>query len=281
LGFVPSLPSVQKHLLDVRVKKLTRPTLINAVHHALQPLPFVHCLWEGGSTSFGADDEWSDVDLQCEVDDDKVGAAFEAVEAALAEVAEISLTFVVPEPTWHGHSQRFYRFKNADAWLMLDLCVMKRTAAYKFNEPTIHGRPRILFDRSGLFGINVVRTKQDAFEARLRGRIASLRGRFAMFQVLVEKEGWRKRPIDALHFYQGLTLAPLVELLRIKHDPLRHNWSNRYLHRVLPATEAERLERLMYVANPKQIPAKRKEAEEWFNQLANELDARPALLTTG
>jgi hypothetical protein len=266
---------------DGAVKKLTRPALLEAVHRALEPLPFVHCLWEGGSTSFGADDEWSDVDLQCEVDDDKVGATFDAVESALAKIAKVSLTFVVPEPAWHGHGQRFYQFANADAWLMLDLCVMKRTAAYKFNEPIIHGRPRILFDRSGLFGVNVVRTNHGAFEAKLRGRVTALRARFAMFQILVLKENWRGRPIDALHFYQGLTLAPLVELLRIKHDPLRHNWSNRYLHRVLPAAEAKRLQGLMYVTNPKQIPAKRKDAEDWFNQLADELDARPALVTPG
>ena len=257
---------------------LTRPALIAAVRGALEPLPVVHCLWEGGSTCFGRNDEWSDVDLQCEVDDDQVGAAFDAVEAALAAVAETSLCYRVPEPAWHGHSQRFYRFANAAPWLMLDLAVMKRSAAHKFNEPAIHGKAGVLFDRSGLFGINVVRTDRAAFETRLRARIESLRIRFAMFQVLVEKETWRGQPIDALHFYQGLTLAPLVELLRIKHDPLRHNWGNRYLHRILPPAEAKRLQSLMYVSTPKQIPAKRLKAEAWFEELATQLVGQPRLV---
>lgn len=257
---------------------LTRPALIAAVRGALEPLPFVHCLWEGGSVCFGCNDQWSDVDLQCEVDDERIAAAFDAVEAALARVAETSLRFVVPEPAWHGHSQRFYRFANAEPWLMLDLCVMKRGAAHKFNEPAIHGQAGVLFDRSGLFGSNVVRTDRAAFETRLRGRIESLRARFAMFQVLVEKETWRRNPIDALHFYQGLTLAPLVELLRIKHDPLRHNWGSRYLHRILPAAAAKRLQKLMFVGTPRQIPAKRTEAAAWFEELAAELEARPRLI---
>lgn len=260
------------------MKRLTRPALIAAVRGAVEPLPFVHCLWEGGSAAFARADQWSDVDLQCEVDDDRVGAVFDAIEAALANVAKTALVYRVPEPAWHGHSQRFYRFANADAWLMLDLCVMKRSAAYKFNEPAIHGAGGVLFDRSGLFGINVVRTDRAALEEKLRARIGSLRTRFAMFQVLVEKETWRSQPIDALHFYQGLTLAPLVELLRIKHDPLRHNWGNRYLHRTLPAADAKRLEKLMYVGTPKQIVAKRTAAEQWFEELVTELTDRPRLV---
>ncbi len=257
---------------------LQRPALIAAVRGALEPQAFVHCLWEGGSTGFSRADAWSDVDLQCEVEDDRVADTFAAVEAGLRRVAEISLCFAVPEPAWHGHSQRFYRFANADPWLQLDFCVMKRSSADKFNQPEIHGAAGILFDRSGLFGRNVVRVDRPALEVRLRGRIAALRTRCAMFQVLVEKETWRGNPIDALHFYSGLALAPLVELLRIKHDPLRHNWGNRYLHLTLPPADAARLQGLMYVAAPEDIPAKRAAAAAWFEALAAELDARPRLV---
>ena len=257
---------------------LTRAALIVAVRGALEPLPFVHCLWEGGSAGFGRVDEWSDVDLQAEVDDDRGAATFEAVEAALARIAQISLLFVLPEPAWHGHSQRFYQFANAERWLLLDFCVMKRGAAYKFNEPAVHGACHVLFDRSGLFGAKAVQTDRAALEQKLRARIGQLRTRFAIFQVLVDKEVWRAQPIDALHFYQGLTLAPIVELLRIKHDPLRHNWGNRYLHRTLPANEASRLAHLMFVPDIAAIPTRRAEAETWFNALVAELAARPSLV---
>lgn len=257
---------------------LTRSALIAAVQSAVEPLPFVHCLWEAGSASFGRADQWSDVDLQCEVDDDRVAAVIDAVEAGLAPVAEIALRYDAPPPTWHGHTQRFYRFANAEPWLMLDLCVMKRSAAYKFNEPSIHGRARVIFDRSGLFGVNAIRTNRSALEAQLRDRLASLRGRFAMFQVLVEKEAWRRQPLDAHYFYQAFTLAPLVELLRIKHDPLHHNWGPRYLHHALPPAEARRLAKLTYVGSPQQIIAKRAEAAAWFEQLADELAGRDPLV---
>ncbi|MBS0633401.1 MAG: hypothetical protein JSS11_15945 [Verrucomicrobia bacterium] len=256
---------------------LTRAVLIATIRDTLEPLPFVHCLWEGGSTGFDRADRWSDVDLQCEVDDERVADIFASVEAALSRVAEISLCFKVPEPAWHGHSQRFYRFANAEPWLMLDFVVMKRGAAHKFNEPEVHGTCPVLFDRSGLFE-NPIRTDRAALETKLRDRIAMFRARVAMFQILIEKEGWRGQAIDALHFYQGLMLSALVELLRIKYDPLRHSWGNRYLHRTLPPAEAARLQSLMFVASPAEIPAKRAEAEAWFNALADELDARPRLV---
>lgn len=257
---------------------LTRAELISCVRRALEPQAFVHCLWEGGSAGFARTDQWSDVDLQCEVDDDKVCATFDCVEAALAEVSEVLLRFLVPEPTWHGHSQRFYRFANAEPCLMLDFAVIKRSATYKFNEPEVHGKIGVLFDRSGLFGINVVRTDRSAYESRLRGRIEMLRTRVAMFGILVEKEGRRGHAIDALHFYEGLIIAPLVELLRIKHDPIRHNWGNRYLHGTLPPAEAKRLEKLMYVGTPRQIEAKQKEATAWIEDLASELTTRAKLV---
>ncbi len=257
---------------------LTRPALVAAVRSAVEPLPFVHCLWEAGSTSFSRADQWSDVDLQCEVDDDRVADTFAAVEAGLARVAEISLRFIAPEPVWHGHSQRFYGFANADRWLQLDLCVMKRSAAYKFNEPAVHGEANVLFDRLGLFRERVVITDRAAVEARLRARLPALRARVALFQVLVEKESWRGSHIDALHFYNGLTLSPLVELLRIKYDPLRSTWGNRYLHRILPAADAARVQRLMFVASPEEIPGKRAEAVAWFEELASELEARQQLV---
>ncbi|MDB6127202.1 MAG: hypothetical protein JWM35_1098, partial [Verrucomicrobia bacterium] len=77
---------------------------------------------------------------------------------------------------------------------------------------------------------------------------------------------------------QGLNVAPLVELLRNKYDPLRHNWGNRYLHRTLPAADAQRLEKLIYVGTPKQISAKRVAAAEWFEDLATELERRTRLV---
>ena len=43
----------------------------------------------------------------------------------------------------------------------------------------------------------------------------------------------------------------------------------------------DRRQRLMFVAAPKEIPAKRAEAAAWFDALAAELEARPRLVPPG
>lgn len=258
------------HILD-------RALLLNTVRSALACLPWVDALWEGGSAAFDRDDQWSDLDLQAAVDDAQVAPTFAAVEAALHDVATINLTYVVPEPAWHGHSQRFYRFAEAPPWLLLDFCVMRRSNPNKLIEPELHGTARVLIDRTGLFR-DPPKIDRAGLETKLQAKLAQLAVRFEMFQTLVTKEVWRDHPLDAAYFYQSLTLAPLIALLRLKHDPIRHDWSARYLHHLLPPADAARLTRLTYLADTAEIPAKQTEAVAWFRQLAGELKVQPRLI---
>jgi len=257
---------------------LDRALLLHTVRSALESQPWVNALWEGGSAAFGRDDQWSDVDLQADVPDAQVAETFAVVEASLGKVAETELVFVVPEPAWHGHSQRFYRFADAPPWLILDFCVIRQGNPYKLIEPELHGAARVLFDRTGLF-FHPPKLDRVALETKLQAKLAQLIVRFEMFQTLVTKEVWRNHPLDAAYFYQSLTLAPLIALLRLKHDPIRHDWSARYLHHLLPADEAAKLTQLTYLAEAAEIPAKQTEAVAWFHQLAGELKVQPRLIS--
>jgi len=42
---------------------VTRSSILSALRAALEPLPFVHAMWEGGAAAFGRVDEWSDGDF--------------------------------------------------------------------------------------------------------------------------------------------------------------------------------------------------------------------------
>jgi hypothetical protein len=46
-------------------------------------------MWEGGSESFGRTDDWSEIDLQLDVGDDRVDHAIRTVESALAALSPI------------------------------------------------------------------------------------------------------------------------------------------------------------------------------------------------
>lgn len=249
---------------------LTRQDITQAVVAALEPHEFIYAIWEGGSAAFNRADQWSDIDLQVDVADEQVAQVFELVEAALTSLAPLELKYEIPQPAWHGHHQTFYRLQGAPPWLFLDLAVIKHSAANKFLEPEIHGQAIFYLDRANV-AASPTPLDRDALAQRLKARVASSRQMFELFQVLVSKEVWRGNPIDALAFYHSLTLRPLVELLRIKYDPTRHNFGPRYLYVTLPPEVAARLERLYFPVERADIEVKRSAAAEWFMALADEL----------
>ena len=51
---------------------LTRREILAALVRTFEPLPFVYAMWEGGAAAFNRTDEWSDIDVQFDVDDARV-----------------------------------------------------------------------------------------------------------------------------------------------------------------------------------------------------------------
>jgi hypothetical protein len=117
----------------------------------------------------------------------------------------------------------------------------------------------------------VARLDLNDLNKRLRDRIASLRVTFEMYQILTLKELNRGNPLEALAFYNGYTLRPLVEVLRMRYDPTRYNFHTRYIHYNLPAEVVRILESLFFVANTEDIRAKRAQAETWFYETLEQI----------
>ena len=76
-------------------------------------------------------------------------------------------------------------------------------------------------------------------------------------------------------FYHGYTLRPLLQALRILHDPTRHNFHTRYVHYDLPEEVVAGLRRLFFVADADDLVAKRDEAEKWFSEVMDEISDGP------
>ena len=93
------------------MKDISREAIIKILVDALEPLEYVYALWEGGAAGFDRVDEWSDIDIHVDADDDHVGDVFQAAEMAMSSVSQIAQKYEVPQPTWHGHSQAFYKLK--------------------------------------------------------------------------------------------------------------------------------------------------------------------------
>jgi hypothetical protein len=250
-----------------------REDVLRALRGALEPLPHVLAMWEAGAVSFDRVDEWSDIDLQVACEDDRVEEVLRTVDETLENLSPVDVRFRLPEPTWHGHAQVFYRLEKASPYLMLDFVVMKASAEEKFLQREVHGTPRVYFDKSGV-------VKYAAFDAAgladsLRKRVAELRQLFDLFQVLTLKELNRGNTIEAIAFYHAYTIRPLINALRILHDPTRHNFHTRYLHYDLADEDVKRLNGLMYVADAGELRAKREAAEAWFGEVMDAIGEGP------
>jgi predicted nucleotidyltransferase len=257
---------------------ITRPVLLTALRQALEQQATVLAAWEGGSAAFGSDDALSDIDAVAVVANDSVELTFNAVEAELALLAPIALRYLVPSAP--GYAQRFYRLQGAPEHLVVDLVFIRESDPLLFREVELHGHGLTWFDRAGVLTERHLDAEQDTAQAR--ARIAALRAAFDMFQHIPAKERQRGRAVDALTFYQGMTLRPLAEALRLLHCPQRRVFGVRYLARDVPADVCQRFEALSFVRDLQDLEAKHAQAQAWFWQCLHRLEAEgPGAARTG
>ena len=72
---------------------VAREAILNALREQLEPVKYVNAMWEGGAASFKRVDQWSDMDLQIDVADDRVADTFVAMEQALTRLSPIDLKY--------------------------------------------------------------------------------------------------------------------------------------------------------------------------------------------
>jgi hypothetical protein len=93
-----------------------------------------------------------------------------------------------------------------------------------------------------------------------------------MFNNFTQKEINRGNYLEAVDFYRGVTLASLVEALRIKHYPVHYDFRMRYIHYELPSEVLKRLRHLFFVENEKKLQEKYLEATDWFHEILSTID---------
>lgn len=250
---------------------LTRQQIVDTLQNALHELPAVRAAWLGGSDATGRTDRYSDIDCLVLVEDDAVESVFTAVAAALDALSPIEQQYRIPEPTWHGHSQIFYRLQDAPPWLLIDMALLKTSSPphNRFLEPERHGHQQILFDRD-----NAVRPApfdRASHEATIKARLPHLAARFELFHIFVDKAIWRQDAPDAISSYHAMTLRPLVELLRMRHCPDRYDFGMRYLQRDLPPEVYQQIERLFYCGDLAHLARNQEAAMSLFRNTLGEL----------
>jgi len=239
-----------------------RQRILETVIATLEPEDFVLALWQGGSAAHGYTDEWSDIDIQVIVEDDRVQETFDILEESLNTLCEVRLKWRVPEPTWHGHSQCFYQLEGTSPFLFIDFVVLKQSHPNYFLEVERHGKVAIAFDKANLL-VPPPFNRSEHF-SRMQERFVTLRKTFDFFQILVKKEINRGHLVAAISNYHAYTLQPLVELMGMVYRPDRYDFKTKYFYRDFPTVVVARVEPLYCVMNLADLTLKQQRAELFF-----------------
>lgn len=250
-------------------KESVRGKIIWALACFLKPLDYVHAFYEGGAAAFGRVDEWSDIDVYVVVDDNKVDSTFVVVEEALRSVSPITEKYLVQQLPWPGVFQAFYRLRDASEYLLIDLAILQLSSKEKFLEPQIHGDVVFHFNKSSR--IKPAPLNMDKFAEKMRGRLERLQARFKMFNIFVQKEINRGNSLEAYDLYYNISLASLVEALRMKHNPMHYDFRMQYVHYELPMETVNKLQNLFFVENIDDLQEKYRKASEWFLETTSEI----------
>lgn len=251
-------------------KGLTRQIITQTLVDALESLDYIYAFWEGGAAAFKRIDEWSDIDLYLVVDDKKVDESFFVVEKALKTLSHIQQKYEVDHPPESGLFQAFYRLEDTNEYLVIDLAVFKLSSPNKFLEPEIHGNVVFYLKKSDRIKPPPLDT--DAMIRKVQKKLERLRAKFDMFNNFIQKEINRGNHLEAIDFYRVLTLASLVEALRIRYNPLHHDFKMRYIHYELPSRIIKRLGYLFFVNNERDLQEKYHDATKWFEEIVSEID---------
>jgi predicted nucleotidyltransferase len=241
---------------------MQRQEILELLKEKLPTFDSILAAWVAGSAAFGRVDEWSDIDLSVLAAEGEVDNAFSSIESLLTSISPIELMHPVLQSPWPGLKQRFYRLKDLGEFLLFDIAVFQPSSPDLFLDEARHGKAIVLFDKVG--AVKPPSFDEAALKQKIQERLSVLKTQFPMFQMLSKKELRRGNFVEALEFYRNYTLRPLVEVIRIKHDPARYDYHIRYLRYDVPVEARQLLESLYYVSSPDELEEKRALAEARF-----------------
>src|SRR5262249_26027420 len=144
-------------------------------------------------------------------------AILDAFEAALTTAAPLAHVWRVDPPAFAGVAQRIYLLQGAPRFFAVDCALVTVEGAAQFLEHERHGDPRVLFDRDSV--VRAPALDRTRHFHRMRQRLAQIRASWPVYRTIVEKELARGHSLDAIGFYFGGLLRPLIELVGMRHRP--------------------------------------------------------------
>ena len=252
---------------------LDRMAIINKLHNALEPLSFIYALWLEGADAIGAVDEYSDLDFWVDFEDEHEGQAYDAVENALSELAEIDYKYIMR----HDHPkirQRIYHLSGTSKYLMIDFCWQLHSRPkeeYTYNEHDKIETAKIIFDKDSIIRYKPVNLSD--FSHWNQSRLEEAKYRRTQ-HMRAEKYVRRGQYLEAYAYYNRYVLEPLVDLLRLIYTPAYADYYLIHISQHIPGAEREKLEYFARISSLDDIALKIPQAGKWFDELAERIEIK-------
>ena len=247
---------------------MNRSAIIEQVRVEVEPLHYVYALWLEGADASDTVDEYSDLDVWLDFEDEYEEQAISAVEIALENLAPIDYKHIMP----HGHPkirQRVYHLSGTSEYLMIDFCwqLHSRTDCELIKDDRIEAA-KVVFDKA-----NVVRYKEyniADFASANAVRLEECRYRYTQHNRVI-KYVRRKQFAEAYCYYKRYVVEPLVDVLRLIYTPHHADYHLLHISRHIPTPELERLESYLRIGSLEDIEKKTQESVLWFTELVKKL----------
>lgn len=249
---------------------LKREEILKCIVASIEPLDYVYAAWQCGSAAFGRVDEWSDIDIAVDVEDDKVREIFNVTDKALETLSPIESTYECSQPMSEGAYQKVYKLKDVSKFLIVEICAVRHSAPDKFLQKEIHGEVFVHFDKKNVTKYKSIDKKE--FAKKLEQRLEKIKSLFNIYQILIYKELNRKNYIEAVAFYNNFSLSLLLEAIRIRYSTYRFDFRTRYVYYDLPKEVVKKLNEFYFIKDGEDLKHKHEETIKWFNEVVEELE---------
>lgn len=242
---------------------MTREAILSQLQGALEPLDYVHALWLEGADALDELDEYSDIDLNVDVEDSRADEVFQLVESL----------FPMDQIWDTGRSDEFinrvYHVAGTSDYLMIDFNLHLHSAGGEgctFYAGDRIDAAKVLFDKTGVvivhdspqpveFNPERVRQIHFFFSQACRVRKYILRAQFP----------------EAFIYYNKYIIDPLVKLIRMKYTPAKTYYYMVHISRHIPSEALERLTRLLQNPDFESLSTHLEDAIGWYHELIAEL----------
>jgi hypothetical protein len=228
----------------------TRDEVITMMKEKVISITDITAAWEGGSTSTGYDDEYSDLDMYLVTKEGNEEQVLIEIVKFIEFTFGIEKKFRMPEPSPHGFKQVFVKTINTPELFYIDFVVMNEEVEDKFVSIDRHGNPNIWVDS---FKVDTSPRSIEQMNAMCNAIYDSTVARDFILILELKKQIKRELFSEIFPLYLSFISRCIVSLLNIKYRPEKADFGMRYIYRDYPEKEHKLIEDALKAATIEEV----------------------------